>query len=83
MARASAWDVSLSPLEQMRICSFSECSGGGEFVEDVFEVCESIEFFRCDAEVCGGSEHCEGGDCGGGVCDGVGGCGCVASFEFS
>lgn len=83
MARASAWDVSLSPLEQMRMCSFSECRGGGEFVEDVFEVCVGIEVLRYGIELCRESEGCVGGDCGRGLCVGVGGCGCVACFEFS
>ena len=62
--------------------SFSECSGGVEFVMEVFEVCVGIEVLGCLAELCWGSEDCEGCDCGGGVCDGLGGCGCAAGFEF-
>lgn len=46
-------------------------------------MCISIEVLGCLAELCWESEDCEVSDCGGGVCDGAGGCGCAASFEFS
>lgn len=52
MATASARDVSLSPLEQMRMCSFSERRGGCGFIEDVFEVCVGIEVLECGIELC-------------------------------
>lgn len=63
--------------------SFSECSGSDEFVVEVLEIRVGIDVLGCLAELCWGSEDCEGSDCGGGICDDVGGCSFAASFAFS
>ena len=84
MERASAWEVSRSPLEQMRMCSFCGCGGVGRALELAPPRMEVVSCSDLCGEVCRGSEVCEGGDsAGGGVWQGVGGCDCEVCFEFS